>query len=76
MVRALLPLALLVVVLVPARASAQECTCPPEADKAVPPPAHDQLKLTKVAFKDLPGWADDKPRRCRRSCARARSSPS
>jgi membrane-bound lytic murein transglycosylase A len=34
--------------------------CPPEADTPPPPPAHDQLKLTKVKWKDLPGWTDDK----------------
>jgi membrane-bound lytic murein transglycosylase A len=33
------------------------CTCD-EPD--VPPPTHDQLTLTKIAFKNLPGWADDK----------------
>jgi membrane-bound lytic murein transglycosylase A len=33
--------------------------CPPEAE-APPPPAHDQLKLTKATWKDLPGWTDDK----------------
>lgn len=54
MLRALLPLALTGCSL----ANAGEC--PPEVDKPPPPPAHDQLKLTKVSFKDLPGWADDK----------------
>lgn len=34
--------------------------CPPHADQAVPPPSHDQLRLTRVTFKDLPGWAGDK----------------
>lgn len=33
------------------------CTC---EEEAVPPPPHDQLKLTKVKWKDLPGWPDDK----------------
>jgi membrane-bound lytic murein transglycosylase A len=33
--------------------------CPPEAETP-PPPAHDQLKLTKVTWKELPGWTDDK----------------
>jgi membrane-bound lytic murein transglycosylase A len=54
MLRALLPLALCNC------SVALASECPPEADKAVPPPTHDQLKLTKVKFKDLPGWADDK----------------
>lgn len=26
-----------------------------------PPPAHDQLTLTKAGFADLPGWADEHP---------------
>ncbi|HVK85330.1 MAG TPA: MltA domain-containing protein [Kofleriaceae bacterium] len=39
-----------------ARADAQ---CPPETEEP-PPPRHDQLKLTKVKFTDLPAWADDK----------------
>jgi membrane-bound lytic murein transglycosylase A len=34
--------------------------CPPEAEVPPPPPAHDQLKLTKVKYKDLPGWEADK----------------
>jgi membrane-bound lytic murein transglycosylase A len=38
------------------RAAAAEC---PEPDAAVPSPAHDQLTLKKVTFKDLPGWVDD-----------------
>lgn len=54
MLRALIPLALSGCTI----ASAHDC--PPEADKALPPPAHDQLKLTKVKYKDLPGWDDDK----------------
>jgi membrane-bound lytic murein transglycosylase A len=33
------------------------CTC---EEEAVPPPPHDQLKLTKAKWKDLPGWIDDK----------------
>jgi membrane-bound lytic murein transglycosylase A len=32
------------------------CTC----EEEIPPPPHDQLKLTKVKWKDLPGWTDDK----------------
>jgi membrane-bound lytic murein transglycosylase A len=39
-------------------ASANDCTCPP--DEQPKPPAHDQLKLKKVKWTDLPGWADDK----------------
>ena len=35
-------------------------TCPPPEDAEPPPPKHDQLKLTKAKFADLPGWADDK----------------
>ena len=35
-------------------------TCPPPEDAEPPPPKHDQLKLTKTKFADLPGWADDK----------------
>ena len=34
--------------------------CPPDDGGEVKPPAHDQLKLTKVKWSDLPGWADDK----------------
>ena len=37
------------------RVAAAEC---PEPEAT--PPAHDQLTLKKVAFKDLPGWVDDK----------------
>ncbi|HSD86972.1 MAG TPA: hypothetical protein VLB44_05635, partial [Kofleriaceae bacterium] len=47
----------------PAVTQAPTCTCPePGSDDqaAVPPPTHDQLKLTKVKFTDLPGWTDDK----------------
>ena len=33
------------------------CTC---EEEAVPPPSHDQLTLTRAAWKDLPGWTDDK----------------
>jgi membrane-bound lytic murein transglycosylase A len=40
-------------------AEAHDCTCPPD-EEATRPPAHDQLKLTKVKWSDLPGWADDK----------------
>jgi membrane-bound lytic murein transglycosylase A len=53
MLRALLPM-----VLTSSVAFAGDC--PPEADAPPPPPAHDQLKLTKVRFKDLPGWPDDR----------------
>ena len=35
---------------------AAECPEEPEA----PPPAHDQLTLSKAKFGELPGWADDK----------------
>ena len=38
---------------------ASDCTCGPD-DGATKPPAHDQLKLTKVKWTALPGWADDK----------------
>jgi membrane-bound lytic murein transglycosylase A len=31
--------------------------CPPTEEGSSPP--HDELKLTKVKFADLPGWADD-----------------
>lgn len=34
--------------------------CPPAEDAAPPPRKHDQLKLTKTKFADLPGWADDR----------------
>ncbi len=37
------------------RVATAEC---PEPEAA--PPVHDQLTLKKVAFKDLPAWADDK----------------
>ncbi|HEY0194180.1 MAG TPA: MltA domain-containing protein [Kofleriaceae bacterium] len=64
-------------------AAAPECTCVP--DDAADTTAHavegsttprDALTLTKVAFKDLPGWADDKLAEAvasfLRSCARLR----
>src|SRR5688572_14465775 len=39
-----------------AKAEAHECV-----DETVErPPAHDQIKLTKVKWGELPGWADDK----------------
>jgi membrane-bound lytic murein transglycosylase A len=38
---------------------ASDCVCGPD-DGAGKPPIHDQLKLTKVKWTDLPGWADDK----------------
>jgi membrane-bound lytic murein transglycosylase A len=38
---------------------AADCVCGPD-DEAVRPPRHDQLKLKKVKWTDLPGWADDK----------------
>jgi len=41
-------------------ASAAADTCPPPEDAEPPPPKHDQLKLTKAKFSDLPGWAADK----------------
>lgn len=37
---------------------AADCVCPSD-DEATRPPAHDQLKLTKATWADLPGWADD-----------------
>lgn len=40
-------------------AEAHDCTCPPD-EEATRPPAHDQLKLTKVTWSALPGWASDK----------------
>ncbi|MBA3453557.1 MAG: murein transglycosylase A [Deltaproteobacteria bacterium] len=40
-------------------ARAQPAPCV-EEEKEPPPPKHDQLKLTKVKFADLPGWADDR----------------
>jgi membrane-bound lytic murein transglycosylase A len=46
------------VLLVAASASADTCPC--QEDAAPPPPKHDQLKLTKAKFSELPGWADDK----------------
>src|SRR5688572_10166297 len=50
--------ALVVCALVMARsAAADECVAP---DRAVGAPKHDQLKLTKVKWRDLPGWSDDK----------------
>jgi len=54
---------LLVALLAAASAScnsveASDCTCPPD-EEAARPPIHDQLKLTKVKWTDLPGWADD-----------------
>ncbi|HEY5949725.1 MAG TPA: MltA domain-containing protein [Kofleriaceae bacterium] len=53
-------LLLLVALLASCRAvEASDCTCPPD-DEATKPPAHDQLKLTKVKWTDLPGWTDDK----------------
>jgi membrane-bound lytic murein transglycosylase A len=39
-------------------AEASDCTCPCGEEEAKPP-VHDQLKLTKVKWSDLPGWADD-----------------
>lgn len=49
-------------------AEAHDCTCPPDdarepgeaGDAAHRPPAHDRLTLTKVRWKDLPGWTGDK----------------
>lgn len=41
-----------------APAHAHDCVCPQDA--AAPPAAHDQLRLTRVTWKSLPGWADDK----------------
>jgi membrane-bound lytic murein transglycosylase A len=49
-VAVLLPLLLL------ARAAHADCD-----DTEPPPPAHDQLTLTKAAFADLPGWKDEHP---------------
>jgi membrane-bound lytic murein transglycosylase A len=33
------------------------CAC---AEEATPPPTYDELKLARVKFTELPGWADDK----------------
>lgn len=33
--------------------------CAPE-DKEPPPPKHDRLTLKRIAWKDLPGWGDDR----------------
>jgi membrane-bound lytic murein transglycosylase A len=42
-------------------ADAAACpVCPPCEVAEEKPPEHDTLTLTKVAFADLPGWADDK----------------
>ncbi len=41
-----------------ARAQTPPVCVPEEVEP--PPPKHDQLKLTKVKFADLPGWADDR----------------
>lgn len=41
-------------------AAAGDCICASPDGAATPPPAHDQLTLTKVTWRDLPGWADDK----------------
>jgi len=41
-------------------ATATACAPCPCDDKEPPPPKHDQLKLTRVKFADLPGWADDR----------------
>jgi membrane-bound lytic murein transglycosylase A len=51
--------ALLLVGTITLMAQRAEAECPPE-EKEPPPPAHDQLKLTKVKFTDLPAWTDDK----------------
>jgi membrane-bound lytic murein transglycosylase A len=40
-------------------AAAGACICGPD-DPDLAPPVHDQLTLTKAAYTDLPGWADDK----------------
>jgi len=48
---------LLLAALLPRVAVADEC--PPIADQQAPP-SHDQLKLTKVTWTQLPGWAADK----------------
>jgi membrane-bound lytic murein transglycosylase A len=43
--------------------TAAQCPCDDshtEPSSQDPGPAHDALTLTKVAFKDLPGWTDDK----------------
>jgi len=41
-------------------ARAAVADCPPEDAAEPPPPAHDQLTLTKAGWADLPGWKDDK----------------
>jgi membrane-bound lytic murein transglycosylase A len=46
-----------VVAVVVSSARFGEAQCPPEDP---PPPAHDELALTKVKFAELPGWSDDK----------------
>jgi membrane-bound lytic murein transglycosylase A len=50
--RAAIALSLLFV----ARAAHADCD-----DTEPPPPAHDQLTLTKATFAELPGWKDDRP---------------
>ena len=45
------------VALLMGRQAAAECVC---EDKPPPPPRHDQLKLKKVGWTELPGWADDR----------------
>lgn len=40
-----------------ARVAAADC---PEPEAPVTAPSHDSLTLEKVAFKELPGWTDDK----------------
>jgi membrane-bound lytic murein transglycosylase A len=58
--RELLPLALSAALLASCRpVEAGDCVCGPD-DEATRPPAHDQLKLTKVKWTAVPGWADDK----------------
>jgi membrane-bound lytic murein transglycosylase A len=41
-------------------AHAEDCPpCPCAEEEVVKPPRHDRLVLTKVTWKDLPGWVDD-----------------
>ena len=60
-----------------ARAHAESALTPPacvDEPAEVPPPRHDQLKLTSVAWAALPGWPDDRHAEAipslLRSCAR------
>ncbi len=39
---------------------ARPCACDDKLPAAAPGPRHDTLTLTKVKWKDVPGWADDR----------------